>query len=126
MKSSLQYPQAQTQIKRISMNKNIINIFLCALLVFLLSGCNPIKDYLNAIYPPKTHADQQQKATDSLINNVSHLELPSLSVGVEIAGLEDLIIKGDGIDPSIRSIKLKGGKQILNIEVGVDKTDLVK
>lgn len=102
--------------------KTAIKLVQCTLIVLFFSGCNPIKDHLNTLYPPISHKDQQQTATASLIRNVSHLELPSLSIGVEIKDLEDLIIKGDGIDPSVRSIKLKGGEQILDIEIGVDKT----
>lgn len=99
-----------------------LNSLITTLLV-LVSGCSdPVKEYLDAKFPPVNRQEQQDRAVESLSETLVHLEMPALSVGLEIAEIERIISQDGGLDPSIKSVKLTGDDQLLMARVDMEKT----
>ena len=92
-------------------------------LCFLLTGCaDPLKEMLDEKFPPVDAETQRAKAVASLSQSLSRMELPGISIGLEIDELERVLASGETLDSGIRSLKLSGNQQLLELRLEVDKS----
>ncbi len=89
----------------------------------LLTGCSdPLKDYLDNKYPPIDRREQQTKAINSLKKSMSNMDLPSVSIGVSLKEIENIISSDENLKRFIESVDISSDKQLLDISMNINTT----